>query len=94
MTFHRVPKLAVAKESVVRLKQNTRGLIRKGRGQQIGAAVNELRQLLKDGTVRTVVWEDGGGNLASYPILQRETRPPFQSVSTSSECSVRTTLTR
>jgi RNA-directed DNA polymerase len=47
MTFHWVPKLTVAKESVVRLKQNIRGLIRKGRGQQIGAVVNELRPLLK-----------------------------------------------
>jgi hypothetical protein len=24
------------------------------------------------GTVRTVVWEDGGGDSASYPIIQRE----------------------
>ena len=31
------------------------------------------------GTVRTVVWEDGGGNPASYPIpIHRERKMPFR----------------
>jgi RNA-directed DNA polymerase len=47
MTFHRKPKLTVARGSVQRFKEKIRGLIRKGKGLSIGGVIMELQPLLR-----------------------------------------------
>jgi RNA-directed DNA polymerase len=46
MTWHKVPKLKVAPESIRRLKGRIRELLRKGRGRNVGRVITELRPLL------------------------------------------------
>jgi RNA-directed DNA polymerase len=46
MTVHRKPHLKVAPESVKRLKDKIRGLLRKGRGRSISAILRQLKPVL------------------------------------------------
>jgi len=45
-TWHRKPRLKVASESVQRLKDHIRELLRKGRGRAVGRVITELTPLL------------------------------------------------
>jgi len=47
MTFHREPKLKVAKGSVENFKGKVRELIRRGQGQNVGGVITELQLLLR-----------------------------------------------
>jgi len=46
MTWHKVPRLKVAPESVRRLKGHIRELLRKGRGRAVGQVIAQLAPLL------------------------------------------------
>jgi len=46
MTWHRKPRLKVAPESVQRLKDHIRELLRRGRGRSVGQVIAELTPLL------------------------------------------------
>jgi RNA-directed DNA polymerase len=47
MTFHRTPKLTVARGSVARFKEKIRERIRRGQGQSLIGGITELQPLLK-----------------------------------------------
>jgi group II intron reverse transcriptase/maturase len=47
MTSHTKPKLTVARSSVQRFKEKVRGLIRKGKGLNIGSVIMELQPFLR-----------------------------------------------
>ncbi len=47
MTAHRVPKLRLGPDSVARLKDRLRGVLRRTRGRSLGAIVFELNQYLR-----------------------------------------------
>ena len=46
MTWHKLPRLKVAPESVKRLKGHIRDMLRKGRGRSMGRVITDLRPLL------------------------------------------------
>jgi RNA-directed DNA polymerase len=46
MTWHKKPRLKVAPQSVTRLKDHIREVLRKGRGRSVGRVITDLRPLL------------------------------------------------